>query len=222
MVTSSLFWELGRDVIDVTELDHDGSPSDLLVLTVCVDRYTHNNYEVKQTQHRDSFYMPSCILESDDIAYLFFHNRLSSMGVTLDDLMCRDLLDLSHVLDDDRTHIPRTATHQVILYVTIHTMEEDEVEFDMEESMALAVEDSMEAYVASQLVPASQSSIDALEKMVHNRSCSVDQCMVCLEKFSDEELITCLPCSHFYHGDCIVRWLKTSHFCPLCRSEMST
>ncbi|GMN45744.1 hypothetical protein TIFTF001_014929 [Ficus carica] len=45
-------------------------------------------------------------------------------------------------------------------------------------------------------------------------------CVICLE----EILLGCeasrLPCLHFYHECCILRWLEKSNLCPLCRFEL--
>ncbi|XP_059654496.1 putative RING-H2 finger protein ATL49 [Cornus florida] len=84
-------------------------------------------------------------------------------------------------------------------------------------SMDRAIQESVDDYVGLKLVPATQSSIDALEKITFYRSCAI-----CLEEFSDEQSLTRMPCSHLFHGDCITRWLHTSHSCPLCRFKMPT
>ncbi|KAG5620783.1 hypothetical protein H5410_006001, partial [Solanum commersonii] len=47
--------------------------------------------------------------------------------------------------------------------------------------------------------------------------------MVCLEelvkKEGDHDDIVSMPCSHMFHGECITKWLETSHYCPICRFE---
>ncbi|PSR89638.1 E3 ubiquitin-protein like [Actinidia chinensis var. chinensis] len=49
---------------------------------------------------------------------------------------------------------------------------------------------------------------------------SVDGCAICLDEFHVGSEVIRMPCSHVYHDDCIVSWLKTSNSCPLCRYEM--
>ncbi|KAG8383106.1 hypothetical protein BUALT_Bualt05G0150300 [Buddleja alternifolia] len=45
-------------------------------------------------------------------------------------------------------------------------------------------------------------------------------CSICLEEFSvNNGDCEGMPCSHIFHGDCIKKWLSTSHSCPVCRFE---
>ncbi|KAK9058864.1 hypothetical protein SSX86_023708 [Deinandra increscens subsp. villosa] len=44
------------------------------------------------------------------------------------------------------------------------------------------------------------------------------ECVVCLSKFEDSELLRMLPkCRHAFHMKCIDQWLETQSTCPLCR-----
>ncbi|KAK4402721.1 E3 ubiquitin-protein ligase [Sesamum angolense] len=47
-----------------------------------------------------------------------------------------------------------------------------------------------------------------------------ESCSICLEEFSDGGRGTRLPCSHMFHENCVVRWLRGNHVCPLCRYEL--
>ncbi|XP_061999267.1 uncharacterized protein LOC133716591 [Rosa rugosa] len=83
------------------------------------------------------------------------------------------------------------------------------------------------------LIPATESSIEGLEKVrldsledaVRQMPCSI--CMEGLDHFDAAEegadhppMIARLPCAHTFHADCIVQWLKTNYRCPLCRSPI--
>lgn len=68
--------------------------------------------------------------------------------------------------------------------------------------------------------PASKSSIEGLIRVKLESLCRMKECMICLEEFLIGKQVMCLPCGHFFHENCIVRWLETSHLCPLCRFAM--
>ncbi|MBA0720931.1 hypothetical protein Golax_008526 [Gossypium laxum] len=48
------------------------------------------------------------------------------------------------------------------------------------------------------------------------------ECAICLNEFSEGDEVASMPCTHVFHDGCIVKWLKTSHLCPLCRFQMPT
>jgi len=62
----------------------------------------------------------------------------------------------------------------------------------------------------------SDEEIRALPK-VRFESTEQQHCAICLEAYQDGELVTSLPCDHFFHIDCVGRWMQKSTLCPLCR-----
>ena len=47
-------------------------------------------------------------------------------------------------------------------------------------------------------------------------------CAVCKESFdADGGFLHKLPCSHCFHCDCIIPWLKQHNSCPVCRSALT-
>ncbi|KAG6716477.1 hypothetical protein I3842_04G050900 [Carya illinoinensis] len=47
-------------------------------------------------------------------------------------------------------------------------------------------------------------------------------CAICKDSIVVKEKVRRLPCSHYYHGDCIVPWLSIRNTCPVCRYELPT
>jgi hypothetical protein len=51
---------------------------------------------------------------------------------------------------------------------------------------------------------------------------SEKECSVCQELFELDSTCLKLPCTHCFHKDCIVPWLKDHNTCPVCRKELPT
>lgn len=48
-----------------------------------------------------------------------------------------------------------------------------------------------------------------------------DDCVICLEELSNSEVaLTKLTCTHIFHEQCILDWLKAQNSCPTCRREL--
>ncbi|KAK3010452.1 hypothetical protein RJ639_010661 [Escallonia herrerae] len=45
-------------------------------------------------------------------------------------------------------------------------------------------------------------------------------CCICLAKYANNDELRELPCSHFFHKDCVDKWLKINALCPLCKGEV--
>lgn len=94
-------------------------------------------------------------------------------------------------------------------------LEEEVMDMDMDIDIDIDIEVDMD-----KVMPATDASIERLEKFNWKVVNSDEKCTICLEQLSVEYEVSRMPCSHVFHGDCIVQWLKNSHICPLCRFEM--
>ncbi|KAM5578171.1 E3 ubiquitin-protein ligase RDUF1-like [Rosa sericea] len=71
-----------------------------------------------------------------------------------------------------------------------------------------------------------RSAIEGLENMRLDRGVMehTPSCAICwvdfVEQDVDQLMLTRMPCSHYYHGDCIRPWLHINHLCPMCRFPM--
>ncbi|KAL8118579.1 uncharacterized protein LOC141723844 [Apium graveolens] len=73
--------------------------------------------------------------------------------------------------------------------------------------------------------PAAKSVVENLVSVVLTKDYVKENnvvCAVCKDEIGVEERATRLPCSHHYHGECIVPWLNMRNTCPVCRFELPT
>ncbi|XP_076958849.1 uncharacterized protein LOC143634718 [Bidens hawaiensis] len=73
--------------------------------------------------------------------------------------------------------------------------------------------------------PASKCVVENLLSVVMTRGDGESDntvCAICKDEIGVGEMVKQLPCSHYYHGDCIVPWLCIKNTCPVCRHELVT
>ncbi|KAL9239441.1 hypothetical protein vseg_013763 [Gypsophila vaccaria] len=73
--------------------------------------------------------------------------------------------------------------------------------------------------------PASKSVVEKLPAVVITKEDVIEEkslCAVCKDHVEVGEEGKKLPCSHLYHGDCIIPWLGIRNTCPVCRFELPT
>lgn len=47
------------------------------------------------------------------------------------------------------------------------------------------------------------------------------KCMVCLNEYEDKESVRTMPCMHYFHKDCIDKWLLSrGRQCPICKFDI--
>ncbi|KAJ4963203.1 hypothetical protein NE237_023142 [Protea cynaroides] len=123
-------------------------------------------------------------------------------------------------IENLKEHITFTARLRTLGFIVdIEFKTVEECEEDEDTTMSEIIGATMEEGPA--MVPASKNSI---ENMLNSRMFEEEEigetCTVCQEEFSVGFEVKVMPCGHAFHGDCIIKWLQQSHFCPLCRFPM--
>jgi len=82
-----------------------------------------------------------------------------------------------------------------------------------------------EALLTLESVPRGVKSLDKLPLLVYTgQELPVSQtaCAVCMTDFEKDDNLRSLPCAHYYHKECIDRWLGVGTTCPVCKGEVET
>ena len=75
--------------------------------------------------------------------------------------------------------------------------------------------------------PASKNAVEKLKKYKINEEKIKEfgfenLCAVCKDEFNIGEECLSMPCNHYFHGNCLLPWLKERNSCPVCRYELPT
>ncbi|XP_020217812.1 E3 ubiquitin-protein ligase ATL4 [Cajanus cajan] len=138
---------------------------------------------------------------------------------SLDQLGRRIVLRIQQELEVQTNTSADSTSRQFSLALDIFIDTRQHSESDDEEDGM--IEESMQQDV--RMVPASKEAIESLKAFTDSSFLKTEKCNICMERFQDDvNSLSCLsmPCNHVFHSDCIVKWLQTSHMCPLCRYPM--
>ena len=47
------------------------------------------------------------------------------------------------------------------------------------------------------------------------------KCLICCQNYKNHDITMTLPCFHFYHKECIIKWLRKKASCPLCKIDIN-
>ncbi len=64
-------------------------------------------------------------------------------------------------------------------------------------------------------------SITFLSLVIHASEFSYEPCCICFYEFTDTDPALILGCSHNFHGNCILDWVKRDVACPTCRQPIT-
>ncbi|KAI9865838.1 MAG: hypothetical protein M1824_000098 [Vezdaea acicularis] len=72
--------------------------------------------------------------------------------------------------------------------------------------------------------PASEAAIRALPEKAIDKTMlggeSKAECTICSDDVVLGDIVTVLPCSHWFHGPCVKLWLESHDTCPICRKSL--
>ncbi|NXI38358.1 PJA2 ligase, partial [Galbula dea] len=71
--------------------------------------------------------------------------------------------------------------------------------------------------------PAPKETVDRLPQITitDDRNGQEQCCIICCSEYERGEIITELPCHHFFHRRCVTLWLQESGTCPVCRHVLA-
>ena len=94
---------------------------------------------------------------------------------------------------------------------------EDDYEFDLiaEDEHGMIFEDGDNVFSRGP-PPTAKSEIESLPTHIIFLDSGVGFCGICIEPIAIGDEAKTLPCNHFYHSKCILKWLGQRKFCPLC------
>lgn len=94
-----------------------------------------------------------------------------------------------------------------------------------QEGLDRIITELMEANPQSNAAPpATEQAIENLQKKKLDKEMMGEsdkvECTICIDEMQIGDEVTVLPCKHWFHGECVILWLKEHNTCPVCRAPI--
>jgi len=63
-------------------------------------------------------------------------------------------------------------------------------------------------------------AITAIPTIRYDAGLEETSCCVCMCDYEESDMLKKLPCGHYFHSDCIEKWLKGHTACPVCKVDV--
>lgn len=133
------------------------------------------------------------------------------------------LLELGQVIGDVKTERWRLRAKNVIsglvkmTYENLNILCEENNSNNSNKSIALKLNQSIiKINSAIKKTPPSKKSPKFKLRIIEN-----DNCAICMERYENSDMISILPCSHYFHDSCTEGWLSDHNSCPCCKAVVS-
>ena len=83
-----------------------------------------------------------------------------------------------------------------------------------------SLEDVKIGLISKDLLDKSNISIKKYFEKVEKEIENLDVCIICQDNIEENDIIRTIDCSHFFHINCIDKWLIENKKCPMCKFEM--
>ncbi|KAK9063794.1 hypothetical protein SSX86_017666 [Deinandra increscens subsp. villosa] len=90
----------------------------------------------------------------------------------------------------------------------------------LDHEKCVMITDYIMAYESQKILQQSVKSSTSGENENEEDEEEEEVCVICQGGCEAGEMIAVLECRHWFHEDCIVKWLKQKNDCPICRAEV--
>ncbi|KAK9063802.1 hypothetical protein SSX86_017674 [Deinandra increscens subsp. villosa] len=98
---------------------------------------------------------------------------------------------------------------------------DDQSNDQLDHEKCVMIKDYIMAYESQKILEQSvKSSTSGENDDNEEEEAEEEVCVICQGGCETGEMIAVLECRHWYHEDCLVKWLKQKNDCPICRAEV--